>query len=126
MAAYMWIEGVPGRPGWDDWFEVDSFDFGGQGGGGGGVGGGGSGTGRVSFNTANARKRSDVSSPAIWQRCVHGDQGAASLWVSDKNGAALYQYDMTDAIVASVQYGGSDRETFSLNFAKITFTRATD
>jgi type VI protein secretion system component Hcp len=111
MAAFMWIEGIPGRPGWDGWFEINSFDFGSR-----GNPSGASGQ-TAQFKTARVSKQVDSSSTAIMQRCARGDMGAASFWMSGENDVPLMQIDMTDAIITSCQTAGSDAEQFSLSFA---------
>ena len=121
MALFMWIDGVPGRPGWDDWFEVISCQFGDE-----GMHRDGATGGQTQTNTVNVTKRTDASSSAILLRNVHGDVGAASLWASGENDIPLYQFDMTDAIVSAYRHDGSDAEQFQLAFAKGTSRRATD
>jgi type VI protein secretion system component Hcp len=120
MAAFMWMEGVPGRPDWDGWFEVASAQFGGQ-----GVRGNSATSGHNQTNTLNVSRRTDASSPAIMQRCVRGNIGAASLWFSGENDVPLYQVDMTEAIVAGCSHTGST-EQLQLSFATATWRRATD
>jgi len=120
MAVFMWMDGVPGRPGWDGWFQVDSFHFGGQ-----PSPGGSAGVRPSEANTASVLKQNDASSSAIMLRSIRGDIGAASLWLSGENDVPLYQIDMTDAIVTAYVGSRSGAEHFQLSFAKATWTRAT-
>ncbi len=112
MALYMWMEGVPGRPGWDGWFEINSFHF-------------NSGNkdarygGLNAGRSANVSKGIDGSSAAILRLSLYGKPGPASVWSGEDT--SHLQLDMEGALVTAYHHNGAV-EHFEVSFTKVTYT----
>lgn len=95
-----------------------------------GSGTGGSGGGRVSLSSFSIMKKSDNSSPLLFQACAQGEHYAKATVVLRKAGGSannqgvFLQYDFTELYVESIQWsgstGGDDTPSESVSFAFAT------
>jgi hypothetical protein len=103
----MWIDGVPGRPGWDGWFAIESVHLPG-------------GTRLQSGTTTVSKNTDSFSSPAIVRRLINGTKGPASIWAGTDNDVGIFQIDLTNALVTSFHSARDQMEVFVLSFTKAT------
>lgn len=96
--------------------------------------GAGGGTGKVSFQDVHFTKKVDKSSPDLAYHCASGKHiKIAELTVrkAGEDQQDYYKVKLTDVLVSSYQSGGSSGgsllpvDQFSLNFAKVEFSYAT-
>jgi type VI secretion system secreted protein Hcp len=137
MATDMFInfDGVTGestRQNFAGWIELDSFSFGASNPVSIGTGSGGAGAGKVSLSSFNVMKRTDSSSPLLFQKCCMGQHFAKAQVALNKAGGTsaikFLVYDFKEAYIESIQWsmgGGGDEtpaEALSIAFASITAT----
>lgn len=96
--------------------------------------GGGLTAGKVSVSSFNIMKKSDKSSPTLFQNCCTGEHIAKGSVIMRKASgtagkqATFIQYDFEDLLVESIQWSGSSggddtpTESVSLAFAKVSIT----
>jgi type VI secretion system secreted protein Hcp len=114
--------------------EIYSFSFGAQNPTTVGPTSGGSGAGRVSVSSFHLMKKTDNSSPLLFQACCAGDHFAKGSVVLRKAGGkdnkqqVFLQYDFVELYVDSVQWSGSTggddtpTESVSFSFGKVKVT----
>lgn len=132
--AYLKLDGVDGestRKGFEKWIEIYSFSLGaanpvniGP--------GAGSGAGKVSLSGLNLMKKTDSTSPTLFQTCCSGKHFTkATLTLNKAGGDAAVdylKYDFVEVFVDSVQWSGSSggddtpTESVSLAFAEVSIT----
>ena len=120
-------QGIAGPPS-----EIFSFSFGASNPTTVGSGSKGLSAGRVSISSFNVMKKSDDSSPVLFQWCCAGEHIAKASVIMRKAGGVdnkqqtFLQYDFTGLMVESVQWsgssGGDDTPTESVSFAFATVT----
>jgi type VI secretion system secreted protein Hcp len=133
--AFLKIEGVPGeatRKGFEKQMEIQSFSWGASNPStiGGGQGGGGG--GRVSVSSFNVMKKTDASSPILFQACCKGDHFPTAVVTLNKAAGAtaldFIKYEFDEVYVDSVQWSGSSggddtpSESVSFSFGKVSIT----
>lgn len=133
--AYLNLQGITGeatRKGFEGWIEIESFSFGASNPVSIGTASTGAGAGKVSLSSFNTLKRTDSSSPVLFQKCCSGQHFAkVSLALNKAGGDAavkFLQYDFTEVFVDSIQWSGSGggeetpSESLSFAFASINVT----
>lgn len=132
--AFIKIPGVDGeskRKGFEKQIEIHSFSLGASNPTTIGTGGGG-GAGKVSVSSFNFMKKSDITSPVLFQACCEGDHyDKVAVTLNKAGGKApvdFLKYEFEDVYVESVQWsgasGGDDTpaESVSFAFGKISVT----
>jgi type VI secretion system secreted protein Hcp len=135
MDIYLQLDGVTGestRQNYSGWIELDSFSFGASNPVSIGTGSTGAGAGKVSLSSFNVMKRTDSSSPVLFQKCCMGQHfSKASIALNKAGGVASVKflvYDFTEVFAESIQWsggqGGDDTpaEAISFAFASINVT----
>jgi type VI secretion system secreted protein Hcp len=135
MDTFLFLDGVSGettRAGYSGWIELDSFSFGASNPVSIGTGSTGAGAGKVSLSSFNVMKRTDSSSPLLFQKCCTGQHYAKASVALNKaggNSAVKYLvYDFKEMYCESIQWsggaGGDDTpaEAISFAFASINVT----
>ena len=82
MDTYLQLDGVTGeatRANYTGWIELDSFSFGASNPVSIGTGSTGAGAGKASLSSFNVMKRTDSSSPVLFQKCCMGQHFAKAL-----------------------------------------------
>jgi type VI secretion system secreted protein Hcp len=133
--TFLKIEGIDGestRKGFEKQMEIASFSLGASNPATIGSGTGGTGGGKVSVSTFNVMKRTDASSPLLFQACCQGDHyPKATVTLNKAAGKApidFLKYEFEEVYVDSVQWSGSTggddtpTESVSFSFAKVTVT----
>lgn len=128
--AFIKLTGINGpvvRKGLEKYIEVYSFSFGASN----PVSinaGGGMGAGKVSLSSMNLMKKSDQTSPELFQGCCtgkHFDEVLIQLFKAGGTQGKFIEYKLEDVMVESVQWSGSQggddtpTESVSLAFQKI-------
>jgi type VI secretion system secreted protein Hcp len=125
------VDGESKRKGFEKQIEIISFSIGasnpttvGQGGGGG--------AGKVSISSFNLMKKSDITSPILFQHCCDGSHfDEATITLNKAGGKApvdFLKYELKHVFVESIQWsgagGGDDTpmESVSLAFGKVIIT----
>jgi type VI secretion system secreted protein Hcp len=132
--AFLKIDGVDGestRKGYEKQIPILSFSWGGSNPATIGVDGGG-GAGKGVLSSLSIMKKSDASSPLIFQKCMEGEHiKSAKLTLMKAGGKApidFVVYELSIVYIDSVQYSGSQggddapMESVSLTFGKMTYT----
>jgi type VI secretion system secreted protein Hcp len=85
---------------------------------------GGMGAGKVSISSFNLMKKSDATSPELFQACCtghHYDEAVVQLFKAGGTQQKFIEYKFEDVMVESIQWsgssGGDDTPTESLSFA---------
>jgi type VI secretion system secreted protein Hcp len=132
--AFIKVPGVDGeskRKGFEKQIEVFSFSLGasnpssiGQGGGGG--------SGKASVSSFNFMKKSDITSPVLFQKCCEGEHFDKVVVTLNKSGGKapvdFLKYEFEQVFVDSIQWAGSTggddtpNESVSLSFGKLSVT----
>ncbi len=135
--AFLKIDGVNGestRKGFEKQIEIQSFSWGASNPATIGAGGGGGGGGKVSVSSFNIMKRSDASSPLLFQACCQGDHYPKAVVTLNKAGGKaavdFIKYEFEKVYVENIQWsgatGGDDTPTESVSFAfgkvSVTYT----
>lgn len=139
--AFLKINGVEGeatRTGHEKWIEIYSFSWGASNPTTLGTHGGGIGAGKASISTFNIMKKTDATSPLLFQNCCLGKHFPDAKLVLNKasgeNKALDYLiYEFKEVFVESIQWsgssGGDDAPTESVSFAfgsvKLSYTPQT-
>ncbi len=140
--TFMKIEGVEGeatRAGFEKWIEIYSFSWGASNPVSIGTGTGGAAAGKVSISSFNVMKKTDATSPILFQKCCAGKHfPTATVTLNkasgdDKKALDYLTYEFTEVYVESIQWsgsaGGDDTPTESVSFAfgsvKINYTPQT-
>jgi type VI secretion system secreted protein Hcp len=136
--AFLTIDGVEGesqRTGHEGQIEITSFQFGASNPSSVGHGSGG-GTGTVSISSFNITKRTDATSPALFQKCCEGEHyptAKLTLYKSGGSGGALdyLTYEFEEVYVDNISWSGAEGgdpipfESVSFSFGKVTVNYAT-
>jgi type VI secretion system secreted protein Hcp len=135
MDMYLQLDSVTGeatRANFTGWIELDSFSFGASNPVSIGTGSTGAGAGKASLSSFNVMKRTDSSSPVLFQKCCNGQHFAkASVALNKAGGTSAVKflvYDFTELYTESIQWsggaGGDDTpaEAISFAFASINVT----
>jgi type VI secretion system secreted protein Hcp len=135
MDMFLSLDGVTGeatRQNYGGWIELDSFSFGASNPVSIGTGSTGAGAGKVSLSSFNVMKRTDSSSPILFQKCCSGQHFSKATVALNKAGGTasvkFLQYDFTEMYTESIQWsggaGGDDTpaEAISFAFASINVT----
>ncbi len=131
--TFLTIDGVKGeatRAGFEGWIELYSFSFGASNPATIGAGTTGVGGGKVSVSSFNVMKKTDATSPLLFQQCCLGKHFATAKVVlmkasGDPNALQYLTYDFTEVYVESVQWSGSaggdesPSESVSFAFGKV-------
>jgi type VI secretion system secreted protein Hcp len=134
--TYLSLDGVKGESQDDkhqNWIEIFSFSMGAMNPATIGSGTGGAGGGKATLSEISIVKKTDASSPNLFQGCCSGTHyKKATIHVRKAGGTALVylQYDLTEVFVSSVQWsgsgGGDDTPTESVALAygaiNVTYT----
>lgn len=137
--TYLKLDGLDGestRGGFEKWIEIYSFSFGASNPTTVGAGSGGMSAGKVSVSSFNVMKKTEASSPTLFQMCCVGDHFKTANVTLNKasgdktNPLSFLVFDFTEVYVESIQWSGSGggddtpTESISLAFAtvKITYT----
>ncbi len=132
--AFIKIPGVDGeskRKGFEKQIEIHSFSLGaanpttiGHGGGGG--------AGKVSISSFSFMKKSDITSPVLFQKCCEGEHfDKVTVTLNKAGGKApvdFLKYEFEQVYVNSIQWSGSSggddtpHESVSLDFGKVSVT----
>jgi type VI secretion system secreted protein Hcp len=132
--AFLKLPGVDGestRKGFEKDIEILSFSLGASNPSTIGAGGGG-GAGKVSLSSFNLMKRTDVTSPILFQKCCEGEHFAKATVTLNKAGGKspidFLKYEFEHVFVESIQWSGSSggddtpTESVSLTFGKVSIT----
>jgi type VI secretion system secreted protein Hcp len=131
--TYLKLKGIDGEStaeGMTKTIEIFSFSFGASNPATIGPQGGGIGTGRVSISSLNLMKRTDYTSPALFEHCCTGKHiPVANLYCRKAGGkqGVFLELELTECVVESVQWSGSSggddvpTESVSLAFQKVKF-----
>ena len=132
--AFIKITGVDGeskRKGFEKQIEIFSFSLGASNPATIGAGGGG-GAGKVSISSFNLMKKTDLTSPILFQNCCAGEHfDKATVTLNKAGGKApvdFLKYEFEKVFVDSIQWSGSSggddtpMESISFSFAKIVIT----
>jgi len=131
--TYMKIDGIKGeatRAGFEGWIELYSFSLGASNPVTIGSGTTGAGGGKANVSSFNIMKKTDSTSPLLFQQCCMGKHFASAQVVlqkasGDQKALAYLVYDFTEVYVESVQWSGSaggdetPAESVSLAFGKV-------
>jgi len=132
---FLKLDGITGeatRQNYTGWIELDSFSFGASNPVSIGTGSTGAGAGKVSLSSFNVMKRTDSSSPVLFQKCCQGQHFAKATIALNKAGGTaslkFLTYDFTELFTESIQWscgaGGDDTpaEAISFAFASVNVT----
>jgi type VI secretion system secreted protein Hcp len=132
--AFLKITGVDGdskRKGFEKQIEILSFSLGASNPSTMGVSGGGGG-GKVSISSFNLMKKSDITSPVLFQNCCEGGHFDKAIVTLNKAGGKVavdfLKYEFEHVFVDSIQWSGSGggddtpMESVSLSFGKVVIT----
>lgn len=132
--AFIKLPGVDGesiRKGFEKQIEILSFSLGASNPSTVGMGGGG-GAGKASISSFNLMKKTDVTSPILFQKCCEGDHfDKVTVTLNKAGGKAavdFLKYDFEKVYIDSIQWSGSSggddtpTESVSLSFGKLTIT----
>jgi len=124
-------DGESKRKGFEKHIEIYSFSLGASNPTTIGAGGGG-GAGKVSISSFNLMKKSDITSPVLFQKCCmgeHFDKVSVSLnKAGGKEAVDFLKYEFEKVFVESIQWSGSSggddtpTESLSLSFGKVVIT----
>jgi len=131
--TFMTIDGVKGeatRAGFEGWIELSSFSLGAANPVTIGTGTTGGGGGKVSVSSFNVTKKTDATSPLLFQQCCLGKHFATAKVVlvkasGDPSALQYLTYDFTEVYVESVHWAGSaggdetPNEAVSFAFGKV-------
>ena len=135
--TFLKLEGCAGestRKGFEGQIEIYSFSFGASNPTTVGSSSGGMSAGKVSVSSFNIMKKTDISSPTIFQTCCIGDHfNTAVVTLNKASGEkaaalAFLKYEFEEVFIESIQWsgsaGGDDTPTESVSFAfgKVTIT----
>jgi type VI secretion system secreted protein Hcp len=127
--TFLDIKDAPGEStakGFEKKIEIYSFSWGASNPSTIGSGAGGSGGGKVSISSFNVMKKTESSSPILFQACCRGDHFDKAIVTMRKAGGAAGQvpfllYTFTEVYVDSIQWsgstGGDDTPTESASFS---------
>jgi len=128
------LKGESTRKGFEGQVEIFSFSFGASNPTTVGSGTTGMSAGKVSVSSFNIMKKSDSSSPTLFQMCCIGDHfKTATVTLNKASGdkttpLSFLKYDFTEVYIDSIQWSGSSggddtpTESVSLAFAKVKIT----
>ena len=129
--AFLKITGVDGdskRKGFEKQIEILSFSLGASNPSTMGVSGGGGG-GKVSISSFNLMKKSDITSPVLFQNCCEGGHFDKAIVTLNKAGGKVavdfLKYEFEKVFIDSIQWSGSSggddspTESLSLAFEKV-------
>ncbi|HEY7895263.1 MAG TPA: type VI secretion system tube protein Hcp [Gemmatimonadaceae bacterium] len=133
--AYLNLDGVVGesvRAGFEKWIEIYSFSMGASNPTNIGTTSAGAGAGKVDISSFNFMKKTDSSSPKMFQMCCEGKHFPKASLVLNKAGGdksiSYLKYDFTEVFVESIQWSGSSggddtpAESVSLAFGSVNVT----
>lgn len=133
--AFLKLDGLDGesvRAGFEKWIEIYSFSLGASNPTNIGTGGEGAGAGKVSISSFNLMKKTDSTSPNMFQKCCGGSHyPKGSVWLNKAGGdksISYLKYEFTEVFVESIQWsgasGGDDTpaESVSLAFGSVNVT----
>jgi len=135
--TFLKLEGVSGettRKGFENQIEIYSFSFGASNPTTVGSGSTGMSAGKVSLSSFNIMKKTDVSSPTLFQTCCIGDHFKTAVVTLNKASGdkttplAFLKYDFEELFIESIQWSGSaggddtPTESVSFSFGKVTIT----
>ena len=126
--AFLKLDGLDGesvRAGFEKWIEIYSFSLGASNPTTIGSGGEGAASGKVVISSFNLMKKTDSTSPNMFQKCCAGKHyPKASVWLNKAGGDKSISYlkwDFTEVFVDSIQWsgasGGDDTPTESVSLA---------
>jgi type VI secretion system secreted protein Hcp len=125
------VDGESKRKGFEKHIEIYSFSLGASNPTTIGAGGGG-GAGKVSISSFNLMKKSDITSPVLFQKCCmgeHFDKVTVTLnKAGGKEAVDFLKYEFEKVFVESIQWSGSSggddtpTESVSLSFGKVVIT----
>lgn len=125
------VEGESKRKGFEKQIEIFSFSWGASNPTTLGAGGGG-GAGKVSISSFNLMKKSDITSPVLFQHCCGGEHFEKAVVTLNKAGGKaavdFLKYEFEKVFVESIQWSGSSggddtpMESLSLSFGKVVIT----
>jgi type VI secretion system secreted protein Hcp len=128
------LKGESTRKGFEGQVEIFSFSFGASNPTTVGSGTTGMAAGKVSLSSFNIMKKTDSSSPTLFQMCCIGDHfKTATVTLNKASGdkttpLSFLKYDFTEVYIDSIQWSGSSggddtpTESISLAFAKVKIT----
>jgi len=132
--AFIKITGVEGeskRKGFEKQIEIISFSLGASNPSTIGTGGGG-GAGKVSLSSFSLMKKTDLTSPVLFQHCCQGEHFDKATVTLNKAGGKqavdFLKYEFEHVFVDSIQWSGSGggddtpMESVSLNYGKVVIT----
>jgi len=135
--TFIKFEGLSGestRKGFEGQIEIFSFSFGASNPTSVGSGAGGMSAGKVSVSSFNIMKKTDISSPTLFQTCCIGDHFKTAVVTLNKasgekdKSLAFLKYEFEECFIESIQWSGSSggddtpTESVSFAFAKVTIT----
>jgi type VI secretion system secreted protein Hcp len=135
--TYLQLNGLDGestRTGFEKWIELFSFSFGVANPTTVGAGTAGMSAGKASVSSFNVMKKTDSSSPTLFQKCCIGDHfSTAKVSLNKASGdktkpLTFLTYDFKEVYIESIQWSGSTggddtpTESVSLAFASVTIT----
>jgi type VI secretion system secreted protein Hcp len=125
------VDGESKRKGFEKHIEIYSFSLGASNPTTIGAGGGG-GAGKVSISSFNLMKKSDITSPVLFQKCCMGEHfDKVTVTLNKAGGTApvdFLKYEFEKVFVESIQWSGSSggddtpTESVSLSFGKVVIT----
>jgi type VI secretion system secreted protein Hcp len=133
--AYLLLQNVKAeatRKGFEGWIAIESFTMGAMNPATIGSATGGSGGGKVSLSPISLIKKTDSSSPILFQNCCSGVHSPSGTLVLNKAGGAAsvkyLQYDLKEVFIESISWSGSSggddspTESVSLAYGSINVT----
>jgi len=133
--TFLQLDGLDGestRAGFEKWIEIYSFSFGASNPTTVSAGSSGMSAGKVSLSSFNVMKKTETSSPTIFQMCCVGDHfKTAKLTLNKASGdkktpLSFLVFAFTEVYVESIQWsgstGGDDTPTESVSFAFASVT----